>query len=172
MLNFYVELILYLCVLGLLFKILRTMKKIAEALSSHTESPDVLAFNPRQPPTDTSATTAKKLIVNVRRTLLKVGVTAILESLGLFWRMTSKDADLVTAVEDGFVHECSVFGSLPPGYMRMVGGRIVYHNPKFCPRASSLDTVSTYLSEDSSDQGLGSDMDNDVEVMSNISWIV
>lgn len=171
MLNFYVELILYLCVLGLLFKILRTMKKIAEALSSPTDVPD-FTFHPHQLPTDTSATMAKKLIVNVRRTLLKAGVTAILEFLGLFWRMTSKDADLVTVMEDGFVHECSVFGNLPPGYMRMVGGRIVYHNPKYCPRASSLDTVSTYLSEDFSDQGLGSDMDNDVEVMSNTSWIV
>ena len=86
--------------------------------------------------------------------------------------MTSNDADLISVMEAGFVHNCAAFNDLPPGYMRVVGGRIVFHNPKFCPSAPSLNTESTYLSDGSSDQGLGSDMDNDPEIMSDISWIV
>ena len=75
-------------------------------------------------------------------------------------------------VETGFTHECSVYDDLPPGYMRVAGGRVVVHNPKFCPYSVSLDTASTYMSEDSSDQGLGSDIDNDAEAQSESSWIV
>ena len=54
--------------------------------------------------------------------------------------------------------------------MRVAGGCVVVHNPKFCPYSVSLDTASTYLSEDSSDQGLGSDID--AEAQSESSWIV
>ena len=117
-----------------------------------------------------TATEDNRLFVCVRRMIVKVFANALLAFLGLFQKISKNDADLVSVVEAGFIHDCYVYGDLPLGYMRVSGGRVTVHYPRFCPYSPSMDTESTVLSDDSVDEGLGSE--SDTNEMSETSWIV